>query len=40
MFWSLNFACHLNTFEQIGGFDDAYTGYGGEDTDFAFRAKR
>ncbi|MDR5822531.1 galactosyltransferase-related protein [Caballeronia sp. LZ043] len=40
MFWSLNFACHLETFEQIGGFDEAYTGYGGEDTDFAFRAER
>jgi hypothetical protein len=40
MFWSLNFACRLDTFEQIGGFDEAYTGYGGEDTDFAFRAER
>jgi GT2 family glycosyltransferase len=40
MFWSLNFACHRDTFERIGGFDEAYTGYGGEDTDFAFRARR
>jgi GT2 family glycosyltransferase len=39
LFWSLNFACCRDTFNKIGGFDDAYAGYGGEDTDFAFRAQ-
>lgn len=39
LFWSLNFACSAATFERIGGFDEGYAGYGGEDTDFAFRAR-
>lgn len=33
-FWSLNFAMRRATFARVGGFDDAYVGYGGEDTDF------
>lgn len=33
-FWSLNFAMRRTTFDQVGGFDEAYVGYGGEDTDF------
>ena len=33
-FWSLNFAIRRATFEAVGGFDERYTGYGGEDTDF------
>lgn len=33
-FWSLNFALSADTFAAIGGFDERYTGYGGEDTDF------
>ena len=33
-FWSLNFAMRRATFAAIGGFDDRYVGYGGEDTDF------
>lgn len=40
LFWSLNFACRGSTFARIGGFDEDYQGYGGEDTDFAFRARR
>ncbi|MGF6768742.1 GT2 family glycosyltransferase [Paraburkholderia sp. GAS199] len=40
LFWSLNFACSRRTFETIGGFNAEYIGYGGEDTDFAFRARR
>ncbi|MBJ7263667.1 MAG: hypothetical protein JHC61_07985 [Burkholderiaceae bacterium] len=40
MFWSLNFACRRASYEAIGGFDTHYLGYGGEDTDFAFRARR
>ena len=33
-FWSLNFAMRRETFLSAGGFDEAYAGYGGEDTDF------
>ena len=33
-FWSLNFALTQNTFRDVGGFDEGYVGYGGEDTDF------
>ncbi|GGJ91755.1 glycosyltransferase family 2 protein [Pseudomonas matsuisoli] len=39
LFWSLNFACSSDVFDCIGGFDEAYEGYGAEDTDFAFRAR-
>jgi GT2 family glycosyltransferase len=40
LFWSLNFACSQTTYTSIGGFNEDYMGYGGEDTDFAFRARR
>lgn len=40
LFWSLSFACTPATWAAIGGFDEAYEGYGGEDTDFAQRAAR
>ncbi|WP_044042876.1 glycosyltransferase family 2 protein [Caballeronia insecticola] len=40
LFWSLNFSCRRETFERIGGFDERYEGYGGEDTDFAFKAAK
>lgn len=33
-FWSLNFAMRRDAFLAIGGFDEGYVGYGGEDTDF------
>ena len=33
-FWSLNFAMQRNRFLAVGGFDEGYVGYGGEDTDF------
>ncbi len=33
-FWSLNFAMRRDRFLALGGFDEAYVGYGGEDTDF------
>lgn len=33
-FWSLNFAMRASTFRRLGGFDEDYVGYGGEDTDF------
>ncbi|AWB84537.1 glycosyltransferase [Corynebacterium liangguodongii] len=39
LFWSLSFGMRAQTWERIerdfGGFDTGYTGYGGEDTDFA-----
>jgi N-terminal domain of galactosyltransferase len=41
LFWSLSFAVRRATFRRrIGGFDEAYRGYGIEDTDFAMRAAR
>ncbi|WP_311198348.1 glycosyltransferase [Corynebacterium sp. p3-SID1194] len=43
LFWSLSFACTAQTWERIvesfGGFDEAYSGYGGEDTDFAWNLR-
>ena len=33
-FWSLNFAIPKRTFDELGGFDPRFVGYGGEDTDF------
>lgn len=39
-FWSLCFAIKRQQFEQIDGFDTQYTGYGAEDTDFAFTARQ
>lgn len=39
-FWSLNFALAPSDWVAIGGFDEAYVGYGGEDTDFAQRLGR
>lgn len=38
LFWSLSFAVHRDAWTRIGGFDEAYVGYGGEDTDFGHRA--
>ena len=40
-FWSLSFAVRRDTLlDRIGGFDEGYTGYGGEDADFAARTAR
>lgn len=39
LFWSLLFAVDRTTWNRVGGFDEAYVGYGGEDTDFALRAR-
>ncbi len=38
LFWSLAFAVRAASFDRIGGFDEDFSGYGGEDTDLAFRA--
>ena len=40
LFWSLNFAVLRTTFSRLGGFDETYIGYGGEDTDFAWQARK
>jgi len=40
LFWSLSFAVTASTWGRIGGFDERYVGYGGEDTDFGQRARR
>ncbi|GAA4921428.1 galactosyltransferase-related protein [Nesterenkonia rhizosphaerae] len=39
LFWSLSFAVRRSVWENIGGFDERFTGYGGEDTDFAQQAR-
>lgn len=39
MFWSLGFAIRADDFAAVGGFDEGYQGYGGEDTDVAFRCR-
>jgi GT2 family glycosyltransferase len=39
LFWSLSFAVSTATFARIGGFYAGYSGYGGEDTDFAELAR-
>ena len=39
LFWSLAFGMRRSTFLGLGGFDERFTGYGAEDTDFGFRAE-
>lgn len=38
LFWSLSFAVRTPVWQRVGGFCTDYTGYGGEDTDFAQKA--
>ena len=40
LFWSLSFAVTADTWQRVGGFDEGYDGYGGEDTDFAMKLAR
>jgi glycosyltransferase involved in cell wall biosynthesis len=40
LFWSLNFGCSKTIFDRIGGFDELFKGYGAEDTDFSFSARK
>ncbi|MDA0179846.1 galactosyltransferase-related protein [Solirubrobacter phytolaccae] len=40
LFWTLSFAVTAPTWRRIGGFCEAYVGYGGEDTDFGQLAAR
>lgn len=37
MLWSLNLGMTVRHWDAVGGFDEEYTGYGGEDTDFGQR---
>lgn len=37
LFWSLSCAVGAATWRAVGGFDEAYVGYGAEDTDFGHR---
>ena len=37
--WTTSLAFRRESFDRIGGFDERFSGYGGEDTDFAFRAR-
>lgn len=39
LFWSLLFAVDRTTWNRLGGFDERYVGYGGEDTDLAMIAR-
>ena len=39
LFWSLCFFISNELFYKVGGFDDQFIGYGGEDTDFALKIK-
>ena len=39
LFWSLTFGIRRDTFRRVGGFDETFTGYGAEDTDFGFRCR-
>lgn len=40
LFWSLAFGLRAIDFARLGGFDEHYVGYGGEDTDFSFNARQ
>lgn len=40
LFWSLSFALTTGDAAALGGFDEAYVGYGAEDTDFGQRLRR
>lgn len=40
LFWSLSFAVRRRDWARVGGFCELYRGYGGEDTDFAWSARR
>lgn len=39
LFWSLSFAVTPDVWRTVGGFHEGYSGYGGEDTDFAATAQ-
>ncbi|WP_380169318.1 galactosyltransferase-related protein [Jannaschia sp. R86511] len=40
LLWTLSLAAPVDLVRAVGGFDERYVGYGGEDTDFAMRLRR
>lgn len=40
LFWSLCFSIRKDQYLKVGGFDNLFKGYGGEDTDFAFTLRK
>jgi GT2 family glycosyltransferase len=40
LFWSLSFALTKESYQKIAGFDENFIGYGAEDTDFSYSAKK
>ncbi len=40
LFWSLSFGVARPLWDRLGGFDERFVGYGAEDTDLAWRARR
>lgn len=40
LLWSLAFGMRRSTFFAVGGFDEAFVGYGAEDTDLGFRVAK
>ena len=38
--WGLAFGCRDSSWKKAGGMDERFYGYGGEETDFAFRLER
>ena len=40
LLWSLNLGVTVADWNSVGGFDERYVGYGGEDTDFGQRLER
>ena len=40
IFWSLCFGISRRSFEEVGGFDETYSGYAVEDTDFGQKLKQ
>ena len=40
LMWSCNFSLELDVFRMLGGFNEGFTTWGGEDTDLAYRLHR
>lgn len=40
LFWSTGFAARRQLLHDVGGFDEAFVGYGAEDTDLGYRLRR
>ncbi|MGB3181982.1 MAG: galactosyltransferase-related protein [Cyclobacteriaceae bacterium] len=40
LFWTLSFALQRELWDRLGGLDEGFRGYGGEDTDLAFTTRK